>query len=116
MTYMTFMCVITIFRLYNNDNTHEAISSYNVVAICSLFVYHLLIYIYIYVFYIYIYIYIYMYINIYLYFYIYFYIYLYLYIYIYMCLWYISIYIYMFLKKTHVKTSNKNGLDFFHFD
>ena len=33
---------------------------------------------------------------------------MYIYIYIY--------YIYMFLKKAHVEMSNKNGLDFFHFD
>ena len=114
MTYMTFMCVITIFRLYNNDNTHEAISSYNVVAICSLFVYHLLIYIYIYVFYIYIYIY--LYICKYIFIFLYIFLYTFIFIYIYICVYGIYLYIYMFLKKTHVKTSNKNGLDFFHFD
>ena len=40
-------------------------------------------------------------------------IYIYTYIYIYI---YTYTYICMFLKKTHVKTSNKNGLDIFHFD
>ena len=29
---------------------------------------------------------------------------------------YIYIYVKMFLKKAHVETSNKNGLDFFLFD
>ena len=116
MTYMTFMCVITIFRLYNNDNTHEAISSYNVVAICSLFVYHLLIYIYIYIYVFYIYIYIYLYICKYIFIFLYIFLYIFIFIYIYICVYGIYLYIYMFLKKTHVKTSNKNGLDFFHFD
>ena len=116
MTYMTFMCVITIFRLYNNDNTHEAISSYNVVAICSLFVYHLLIYIYIYIYVFYLYIYIYLYIYKYIFIFLYIFLYIFIFIYIYICVYGIYLYIYMFLKKTHVKTSNKNGLDFFHFD
>ena len=116
MTYMTFMCVITIFRLYNNDNTHEAISSYNVVAICSLFVYHLLIYIYIYICFLYLYIYIYLYIYKYIFIFLYIFLYIFIFIYIYICVYGIYLYIYMFLKKTHVKTSNKNGLDFFHFD